>query len=141
MRGESSRFSSSGKGESSRKTYDFVAGAIVGAFIVLAYIFGIVICPLRRLTGIPCPTCGSTRAFFLLLKGDVSGAVSMQPLIGLAMLICPPLYILSLAFLGARRTQSVIANASRNRFFWLAVACAVLLNWAYMIWRDKLELV
>ncbi len=137
MRGDSSRLSSSGKGEPSRKTYDFLAGAIVGAFIVLAYVFGITICPLRRLTGIPCPTCGSTRAFVLLLKGDVSGAVSLQPLISLAMLVCPLLYTLSLAILGVRRTQTVIAGASRNRLFWFTVVCAALLNWAYMIWRNE----
>ena len=32
-------------------------------------------CPFFRVTGIPCPGCGLTRAVILLLKGDVSGSL------------------------------------------------------------------
>jgi hypothetical protein len=32
-------------------------------------------CPLRSLTGIPCPTCGMTRAFVSLAQGDFPQAV------------------------------------------------------------------
>jgi hypothetical protein len=28
------------------------------------------ICPLRHLTGIPCPTCGMTRSFMAIVRGD-----------------------------------------------------------------------
>jgi len=31
-------------------------------------------CPFFRLTGIPCPGCGLSRAMMLLLKGDLSGS-------------------------------------------------------------------
>ena len=37
-------------------------------------------CWLRRTTGIPCPTCGMTRAFSALAKGDVRHAVAYNPL-------------------------------------------------------------
>ena len=30
------------------------------------------VCPLREATGIPCPACGATRAFFHLANGDNS---------------------------------------------------------------------
>lgn len=32
-------------------------------------------CPLFRLTGIPCPGCGLSRATVLLLKGDLAGSL------------------------------------------------------------------
>lgn len=32
-------------------------------------------CPLRALTGIPCPTCGVTRSFVAIVQGDFSQAV------------------------------------------------------------------
>jgi hypothetical protein len=37
-------------------------------------------CPLRMLAGIPCATCGLTRAARLVLAGDVAGAFRIHPL-------------------------------------------------------------
>jgi hypothetical protein len=37
-------------------------------------------CPLRTLTGIPCPTCGSTRAAFALQRADLVAALHFNPL-------------------------------------------------------------
>ena len=37
-------------------------------------------CPLLALTGIPCPTCGLTRAARLALHGDFGAATRMHPL-------------------------------------------------------------
>lgn len=41
-------------------------------------------CPLRTLTGVPCPTCGSTRAGLSLAQGDPLGALHLNPLATLA---------------------------------------------------------
>ena len=35
-------------------------------------------CPLRALTGVPCPTCFLTRATAASLRGDLSGAVTLH---------------------------------------------------------------
>jgi hypothetical protein len=37
-------------------------------------------CPMLALTGLPCPTCGLTRATRLALRGDLAGATRMHPL-------------------------------------------------------------
>ncbi len=37
-------------------------------------------CPFAVVTGLPCPTCGVTRAVRLALHGDFAGATRMHPL-------------------------------------------------------------
>lgn len=41
-------------------------------------------CPVLLLTGVPCPTCGMTRAVRLALHGDLAGATHVHPLVWLA---------------------------------------------------------
>ncbi len=38
-------------------------------------------CPFRALTGIPCPTCGYSRAFDLVQAGHWSAALQFQPFV------------------------------------------------------------
>jgi hypothetical protein len=38
-----------------------------------------VVCPFRRLTGLPCPTCGLTRSWVALLHGRLGESVSLHP--------------------------------------------------------------
>lgn len=47
-------------------------------------------CPMRSLTGIPCPNCGMTRSFLALAKGDLGESISYHlfgPLLFLIFLI------------------------------------------------------
>ena len=37
-------------------------------------------CPLMTVLGVPCPTCGMTRAVRLAIHGDVAAATAMHPL-------------------------------------------------------------
>jgi hypothetical protein len=41
-------------------------------------------CPFRGITGIPCPTCGTTHAALALLNGRLGDAFSANPLAALA---------------------------------------------------------
>jgi len=50
------------------------------------------VCMIKHVTGIPCPSCGSTRSITSLLHGDVTGSLFWNPmgiLILLIMLIAP----------------------------------------------------
>lgn len=55
-------------------------------FAVFAFIYVMIIkmvnitCPILAVTGIPCPTCGVTRALFSLLRGDFEGYFKYHPL-------------------------------------------------------------
>ncbi len=47
-------------------------------------------CPVREVTGVPCPGCGLTRAVMLLLRGDFYGALKMHayaPLLLIALIL------------------------------------------------------
>lgn len=41
---------------------------------------GPVLCPFRRLTGLPCPTCGLTRSWSALMHGQFGDSVAFHPL-------------------------------------------------------------
>ncbi|MGH4123432.1 MAG: DUF2752 domain-containing protein [Clostridium sp.] len=45
------------------------------------------ICFIRGILGIPCPSCGMTRAYKLLFKGDLVGAFHMHPLFFIPIII------------------------------------------------------
>ena len=40
---------------------------------------GVTVCPSKLLWHIPCPGCGTTRAFLLILKGDILEGISLNP--------------------------------------------------------------
>ncbi len=61
-------------------------GAAALALLLLAPLAPVVApglppCFFHQITGLPCPTCGGTRAVLALLSGDVSGALHANPLV------------------------------------------------------------
>ncbi len=91
-----------------------------------------VLCPLRELTGIPCPTCFGTRALVAAVSGDVFRALRFNPLVaigGFALIAYVPFTLVATAT-GLPRLQ-----VSETRLPLLApVAVAlVLVNWVYLL--------
>jgi hypothetical protein len=90
-------------------------------------------CPFHRMTGLPCPTCGGTRAAVLLSHGDVSAALSMNPLVVVAFLGALLFFIRSLvahAF-GLPRVTVDLAAPEKNALRCAAVL-VVLAQWVYL---------
>jgi hypothetical protein len=92
------------------------------------------VCPLHAWTGIPCPTCGTTRAGLAFLEGRVLDALAWNPLVTLAALvflaggIAVPVWILAggpLPVPGRR-----IARPAR-----VAAAGVIVANWIYLFLR------
>lgn len=52
--------------------YIIILGCLIGVLFVD--------CPLYNIVGIPCPSCGMTRAFFSLLHGDFKMAFAFHPM-------------------------------------------------------------
>ncbi len=56
---------------------------------------GITVCPFRNMTGIPCPSCGTTEAIIHITKGEILKAIATNPLVIVAsiMLLVFPLWV------------------------------------------------
>lgn len=67
-------------GSKIKKYPKFLILILLLVFIIGSYILKIDICPFKRIFGIPCPSCGMTRAYVSLLKFDVHDAFFYHPL-------------------------------------------------------------
>ena len=116
-----------------------LAGALLLALgIVAAALPGIedgpVACPFRAVTGLPCPTCGLTRATHSLMRGDLDGALAINPFDTLFLLIAVPLFAaLWVANSASRFTVRVSMSPVERRVAWVLLAAVALANWAYVL--------
>ena len=49
------------------------------AYYLICNIFNIT-CPIKYITGMPCPTCGMTRAMLALVRLDIKGYIEYNPM-------------------------------------------------------------
>ena len=107
---------------------------LIGGLILLCQLSGIMLCPLHRYTGIPCFTCGSTRAVIALVYGDFRTAFLTQPLV-ISLLFCiMPIGITSLyTALWQRRLFMVSLSRAEKIIICLVLAVATLINWIYLL--------
>jgi hypothetical protein len=89
-------------------------------------------CPFHVLTGVPCPTCGATRAALALAAFDLRAAFASNPLVacGLVALalggLVAPVWV-------AARAPLPRADERVRRALRVAVPAALAANWAYLI--------
>jgi hypothetical protein len=91
------------------------------------------ICSLKALVGLPCMTCGSTRATMRLLYGDLAHAILFQPMM-IAIYIGLGLWggVSFVSFLLDKRV-SIKLDDTWSIGFKVALAAIPLINWAYLI--------
>lgn len=92
-------------------------------------------CTFRNFTGIPCPTCGTTRTALALLDFDLPAALIVNPLAtaaGVAFLVGG-----GLALVWALMCGPFPASSLRwSRRWTLVILGAGLINWIYLILTD-----
>jgi hypothetical protein len=93
----------------------------------------IAVCLFHAVTGLPCLTCGATRALGDLVAGDVPGALAMNPLATLGAFALIPWGIGDLALMTRGRALSLELAPPAARVLRVAVVLAVIANWAYLI--------
>lgn len=86
-------------------------------------------CHVRALTGVPCATCGGTRAAAAMLKGDLPQALRFNPLVTLAAALAT-IVIVTRIIAG----RQVVLTLSRSGWWWIsgALITAVAANWWYV---------
>src|SRR6476659_1051053 len=88
------------------------------------------VCPFFRLTGIPCPGCGLTRAVILLLKGDLQASLRFHAFAPLVLLTAVALILVLL--LPRSITQPAISKLEileRQTGFTAIILVGLILYW------------
>jgi hypothetical protein len=120
----------------------FPLGALLGAvgvagvgvlFLLRALNLHGVVCYFKLATGLPCLTCGGTRAAWRLLELDPVGALAMNPLatvavVGIAAWALADLVLLARGSALRLSLSPPAAHAAR-----IGAAVALVANWAYLI--------
>jgi hypothetical protein len=109
---------------------------ILGAYVYnQGYRVPMLGCPILHLTGIPCPTCGMTRSFMAIVRGEFSQAIGYH-------LLGPVIFIACLAAalhvgLELWQQQKIISPLSQlvsRQAFQLIVLLIVLSYYAYRLY-------
>jgi hypothetical protein len=97
------------------------------------------VCLFKEITGLPCPSCGTSRSLLLLFRGDVADAFMTNPL---GPLLAPALVIVPLwiAVDVARKRRSfyrwylwVEDVFKRNTWVTVSAVTIIVLNWIWNI--------
>lgn len=91
-------------------------------------------CPMRDMTGIPCPTCGGTHAAVALARGEVVSAFAVNPLVTALAL---GLYVWGVwavaATLWPRLRRELLLGPREKKAARILAASSMILAWAWII--------
>jgi hypothetical protein len=92
-------------------------------------------CWFRRLTGLPCPTCGATRTALSLIHGNLVAALRQNPLIFVCYIgtIILNLYGVSVLLFQFPRLRLTGLPIDLKRSLSVLAVAALALNWAYLL--------
>jgi hypothetical protein len=89
-----------------------------------------VLCHFRRFTGMPCPTCGSTRAGMAAFEGRFADAIAFNPFMCAAAVVALAWAVMRFGF-----GRKLVLSRGVQVGFWSAAALLLAVNWGYLIWR------
>lgn len=98
-------------------------------------------CMIKRITNIPCPSCGSTRSVSSLLHGDFAGAIYWNPLglVVLAIMIFLPIWLavdLILKKDSLLQSYKSTEKILRKKTVAIPMTILVIINWIWNIYKN-----
>jgi hypothetical protein len=93
----------------------------------------ITLCMFKSVTGLPCGTCGTTRALGRLVHLDVPGALALNPLMTLGAAVVLLWAAADLILLARGRSLQLDVSGVETRWLGILLALAFLVNWAYLV--------
>lgn len=90
----------------------------------------VTLCPFKRVTGVSCPGCGSTRAAMSLLHGEAGKAFAWNPMATAVLGVFAAAAVLRVA--AARRVHVELSPVQRKAV-WVCAAGLFLANWIYVL--------
>jgi len=91
------------------------------------------LCTFRALTGIPCMSCGATRAFGRLARLDLTGALAFHPLATALALGVVLWGFGDLALLPWRRSLRIECTRRELTYLVWSGVLLMIVNWAYLV--------
>jgi len=93
-------------------------------------------CHFRNWTGVPCPTCGSTRMVEALLRGEIVAALGWNPLVFLALAgVAVWAVVSTVNRLFGLPALRVIFGSRERQLLRVGAVTVLAAAWAYLIWR------
>lgn len=93
-------------------------------------------CPFKKITGIPCPTCGTTRALIHFAHLNPAESLNMNPLIFISFILGSILFLYSIsAFFLKPLRVSVKVGQKEKMVLRFGVIGVIALNWIYLMIR------
>jgi hypothetical protein len=95
---------------------------------------GAPVCPFRALTGVPCATCGGTRALLALARLDAGAALAWNPLVALAAAV----FVLGGLVALARALRGLgVPDPAPPRWAGAAAGLAFAANWVFVVFAGR----
>ncbi len=114
--------------------YGLIALVVLAAVRFLPHSGLLPSCVFLAVTGLPCPTCGTTRSFLHLAHGDLPAALAQNPLAAAAMIAALAWMCASAAlFLLRSPRPALVTTRSEGVLIRTAAVVLFLLNWSYLI--------
>jgi hypothetical protein len=110
-------------------------GVVIAAAVGLLHLdhLNVTFCAFKAVTGLPCMTCGTTRALGRLFHLDLPGAVTMNPLSAAIALALVPWGLVDLVLLPRGRALELEISRGLAPFVRVTAVALVFANWAYLI--------